>query len=917
MGSGEHDPRYGVSGFVPLTGHNLAYPGPTGPSSSYEVSSGNFSRGGVGRGFVYPGGATAGLTWESERRQWSEAVMLQVRGFSRTDEWGRAASQQDSHVGIQFRREEGGVGRLGGPGPSLAAGQPSFGVMFEGQRSVDTMGNVGHGLVGRSGMEEGRGGDRGSGYGLVPSRGQGEDSSGGFRSSEVGQSSAFVGAGGVTDPYRGGTVNRESSAHVGLGSLGHSGRQDPSWLGRDSVQPRAPVMSSAVSRGPAGDPALGAMMLMEVSQAEVEAARNKLRLTEQLLLQMQAAEGVSDEAFAAMRQRREQERQDLQRADAAVTSMTLGNRSMAAVGSFTPRSVPGVSPGGVTDCDGVVFVDGITNKEQARTHLRWTLFYRRLASPSMVLKLCSGEDWKPDLSNFKRSFDPDFTNSLLSGGGMLDPVALGQLKELPVWKWDWMTMMLFTGRAFYLNWFVRNEKIPDTIPEIVAALRDVEFAYMVLFGNPAFKDLFKVFTDQMRQTHLDFVTPEFWRVWLEDCLFRVNRILSQRYDWSQVSSQVGRPGAPQQLVSISPTGAFQYHAVELMRLMIGRISEVVMVPHFRERFASQLTRMRDELKNNHIAYRQEIGTAFPLLKPPEGVAGGSRGSTSGSGTGGASRDNGRRIENAGGTEGTGNGNSGGSSGIGGAGPLRGGGFGRRGDGSPPRDAGFHDRRSGRWEPADRYRHPSPFRDRKRQRSPSPQRRRRDDGDDRDRGRGRELDLRERENAVAKRERELKEEERKAKEREDREREKREREREERDRARRERDDQRELREQRERQDRERNRREAARARSPPRSRSPVVRRSERPPMRAIPDTLCRHALLHLLEFPGARLCDNGECGFSHPTRVTEVSETVLRKFLRTVRLTSQERGHVKQAFETQFPDLNTAPPAAGAAAGGV
>ena len=276
MGSGEHDPRYGVSGFVPLTGHNLAYPGPTGPSSSYEVSSGNFSRGGVGRGFVYPGGATAGLTWESERRQWSEAVMPQVRGFSRTDEWGRAASQQDSHVGIQFRREEGGVGRLGGPGPSLAAGQPSFGVMFEGQRSVDTMGNVGHGLVGRSGMEEGRGGDRGSGYGLVPSRGQGEDSSGGFRSSEVGQSSAFVGAGGVTDPYRGGTVNRESSAHVGLGSLGHSGRQDPSWLGRDSVQPRAPVMSSAVSRGPAGDPALGAMMLMEVSQAEVEAARNKL-----------------------------------------------------------------------------------------------------------------------------------------------------------------------------------------------------------------------------------------------------------------------------------------------------------------------------------------------------------------------------------------------------------------------------------------------------------------------------------------------------------------------------------------------------------------------------------------------------------------------------------------------------------------
>jgi hypothetical protein len=207
----------------------------------------------------------------------------------------------------------------------------------------------------------------------------------------------------------------------------------------------------------------------------------------------------------------------------------------------------------------------------------------------MVERLCSGDNYGPDLLAFKQSFDLDFTTAILRGRGMLDSVELGQLKALPVWQKDWMAMMFFTGRAFYLHWFVENEKIPDTISGIVDALLNVEFAYRVLFGNPEFGGLFRVFVGEMRRAHLDFVTPEFWRVWVEDCLFRVNDVLRSRYDGSREAC----PGAPRQMLSTSSDGRMRYHAVELMRLMIGQIAEVVKASHFWDRFAMRVPRMRE------------------------------------------------------------------------------------------------------------------------------------------------------------------------------------------------------------------------------------------------------------------------------------------------------------------------------------
>ena len=115
--------------------------------------------------------------------------------------------------------------------------------------------------------------------------------------------------------------------------------------------------------------------------------------------------------------------------------------------------------GTVKDLDGVEFLfAGITDKVQARRNLKWMLFFRRCATHEMVERLCSGDNYSPDLLAFKQSFDLDFTTAILRGRGMLDSVDLGQLKALPVWRKDWMAMMFFTGRAFYLHWFVEDER---------------------------------------------------------------------------------------------------------------------------------------------------------------------------------------------------------------------------------------------------------------------------------------------------------------------------------------------------------------------------------------------------------------------------------------------------------------------------
>lgn len=74
----------------------------------------------------------------------------------------------------------------------------------------------------------------------------------------------------------------------------------------------------------------------------------------------------------------------------------------------------------------------------------------------------------------------------------------------------------------------------------------------------------------------------------------------------------------------------------------------------------------------------------------------------------------------------------------------------------------------------------------------------------------------------------------------------------------------------------------------------------------IPGTLCRHALLSLVEFPGHRSCDDKQCKFDHPRHKSEVAESTLRRFLKTVHMNPEESEHIQWAFADRFADLDTA-----------
>ena len=73
------------------------------------------------------------------------------------------------------------------------------------------------------------------------------------------------------------------------------------------------------------------------------------------------------------------------------------------------------------------------------------------------------------------------------------------------------------------------------------------------------------------------------------------------------------------MVSTSSDGRMRYHAVELMRLMIGQIAEVVKASHFWDRFAMRVPRMREELRAHHDSFLNEIRKAFPNTGPPESL----------------------------------------------------------------------------------------------------------------------------------------------------------------------------------------------------------------------------------------------------------------------------------------------------------
>ena len=55
-----------------------------------------------------------------------------------------------------------------------------------------------------------------------------------------------------------------------------------------------------------------------------------------------------------------------------------------------------------------------------------------------------------------------------------------------------------------------------------------------------------------------------------------------------------------------------------------------------------------------------------------------------------------------------------------------------------------------------------------------------------------------------------------------------------------------------------------------------------------------------------RFCDNKQCKFDHPRHKSEVAESTLRRFLKTVHMNPEESEHIQWAFADRFADLDTA-----------
>jgi len=377
--------------------------------------------------------------------------------------------------------------------------------------------------------------------------------------------------------FQHGGLGSSQSIPIGLG-LGAAG---PSFPGHSALG-----MSAARSNH---DPAMGVLFLLQEVERELSSLQQLIVTYDALVHQSHA--GGDPQMIASTAQLLANAKARKTDLETTRLQLSLGN-----VGGLVGLSPLRVQPRVLTDYDQREFT-GFLDQAKAVANLKVGQFVIRLASSGFVAIILSGGDYAIDIPQVRSALLPqtgDFASlvpvTALGSTTVGDSRDITEVAELPIFT-DRNLRTFYMGRTVYLSTFVKGGKRPDTIAEVSQAIRSMCLCYRVLLGNTEMSHVFTKFIDAMHRPDLRYVTADFWRVWLEDCLRIAMGFLRGQY--SPIAARSACPAAPESLL-VRHGDRLVNHSVALMTAMVDTVVPFVDRNHFERIWRQNLESLAKE-----------------------------------------------------------------------------------------------------------------------------------------------------------------------------------------------------------------------------------------------------------------------------------------------------------------------------------